>query len=153
MEAAIEEARKGARAGGIPIGSVLVKDGEIVARGHNKRVQELDPVLHAEIDCLRNGGRVGSYRDTILYSTLMPCYLCAGAVVQECRGALNGTLAAGATGRSPATTAPTTCSEHTLKAPAACCSRSRAEYQCELIVYLYCYMGMHNKVFVFDERR
>jgi cytosine deaminase len=82
MQAAIEEARKGSRAGGIPIGSVLVKNGEIVARGHNKRVQELDPILHAEIDCLRNGGRVGSYRDTVLYSTLMPCYLCAGAVVQ-----------------------------------------------------------------------
>lgn len=82
MEAAIEEARKGAREGGIPIGSVLVKGDEIVGRGHNKRVQELDPVLHAEIDCLRNSGRVGSYRDTILYSTLMPCFLCAGAAVQ-----------------------------------------------------------------------
>ncbi|MCA9778537.1 MAG: nucleoside deaminase [Candidatus Eremiobacteraeota bacterium] len=82
MEAAIEEARKGAREGGIPIGSVLVKGDKIVGRGHNKRVQELDPVLHAEIDCLRNSGRVGSYRDTILYSTLMPCFLCAGAAVQ-----------------------------------------------------------------------
>ena len=82
MQQAIEEARKGAAQGGIPIGSVLVKDGEVVARGHNKRVQELDPVLHAEIDCLRNGGRLGSYRDTILYSTLMPCFLCAGAAVQ-----------------------------------------------------------------------
>lgn len=82
MAAAIEEARRGASVGGIPIGSVLIKNGEIVARGHNKRVQELDPVLHAEIDCLRNGGRIGSYRDTVLYSTLMPCYLCAGAVVQ-----------------------------------------------------------------------
>lgn len=82
MQAAIDEALKGAASGGIPIGSVLVRDGRIVARGHNKRVQELDPILHAEIDCLRNGGRLGSYRDTILYSTLMPCYLCAGAVVQ-----------------------------------------------------------------------
>lgn len=82
MQAAIEEARKGALAGGIPIGSVLVRDGEIVARGHNKRVQELDPILHAEIDCLRNGGRLGSYRDTVLYSTLMPCFLCSGAAVQ-----------------------------------------------------------------------
>ncbi|MCA9795805.1 MAG: nucleoside deaminase [Candidatus Eremiobacteraeota bacterium] len=82
MQAAIDEARAGLAQGGIPIGSVLVKDGEIVARGHNKRVQELDPVLHAEIDCLRNGGRLGSYRGTVLYSTLMPCYLCAGAVVQ-----------------------------------------------------------------------
>lgn len=84
MQAAIDEAKKGLSVGGIPIGSVLVKDGKIVARGHNKRVQELDPVLHAEIDCLRNGGRLGSYRGTVLYSTLMPCYLCAGAAVQFC---------------------------------------------------------------------
>lgn len=82
MQAAIEEAKAGQKVGGIPIGSVLVKDGKIVARGHNKRVQELDPVLHAEIDCLRNGGRLGSYRGTVLYSTLMPCFLCAGAAVQ-----------------------------------------------------------------------
>ncbi len=82
MQAAIEQAQLGAQVGGIPIGSVLVKNGTIVARGHNKRVQELDPILHAEIDCMRNGGRLGSYRDTVLYSTLMPCYLCAGAAVQ-----------------------------------------------------------------------
>jgi creatinine deaminase len=82
MKAAIEEARTGQRQKGIPIGSVLVKDGKIVGRGHNKRVQDNDPVTHAEIDCLRNAGRVGSYTGTVLYSTLMPCYLCAGAVVQ-----------------------------------------------------------------------
>ncbi|HEV7231354.1 MAG TPA: nucleoside deaminase [Bacteroidia bacterium] len=82
MKAAIEEARIGQRQKGIPIGSVLVKDGKIVGRGHNKRVQDNDPVTHAEIDCLRNAGRVGSYSGTVLYSTLMPCYLCAGAVVQ-----------------------------------------------------------------------
>jgi creatinine deaminase len=82
MKAAIEEAREGASQHGIPIGSVLVKDGQIVGRGHNKRVQDNDPVTHAEIDCLRNAGRVGSYQGTTLYSTLMPCYLCAGAVVQ-----------------------------------------------------------------------
>jgi cytosine deaminase len=68
--------------GGIPIGSVLVKDGKIIGRGHNQRVQKGDPILHAEIDCLKNAGRVGSYADTVLYSTLMPCYLCSGAVVQ-----------------------------------------------------------------------
>jgi cytosine/creatinine deaminase len=79
---AIEEAKKGLSNGGIPIGSVLVKDGKIIGRGHNKRVQELNPILHAEIDCLQNAGRIGSYEDTILYSTLMPCYLCAGAIVQ-----------------------------------------------------------------------
>ncbi|ACK69574.1 CMP/dCMP deaminase zinc-binding [Gloeothece citriformis PCC 7424] len=82
MQAAIAEARQGLQEGGIPIGSVLVKDGKILGRGHNKRVQDNDPVTHAEIDCLRNAGRVGQYQDTILYSTLMPCYLCAGAVVQ-----------------------------------------------------------------------
>ena len=82
MKAAIDEARKGLSEGGIPIGSVLVKDGIIIGRGHNRRVQENDPVIHAEIECLRNAGRIGVYKDTVLYSTLMPCYLCAGASVQ-----------------------------------------------------------------------
>src|SRR3989442_3991148 len=82
MQAAIEEARKGLSEGGIPIGSVLVRDGKIIARGHNRRVQKNDPMAHAEIDCLQNAGRIGSYKEAVLYSTLMPCYLCAGAVVQ-----------------------------------------------------------------------
>ena len=82
MKAAVDEAKKGLAEGGIPIGSVLVKDGKIIGRGHNKRVQESDPVIHAEIDCLRNAGRIGTYKGTTLYSTLMPCYLCAGAAVQ-----------------------------------------------------------------------
>jgi creatinine deaminase len=82
MQAAIEEAKKGFSEGGIPIGSVLVKDNIIIGKGHNRRVQENDPVIHAEIDCLRNAGRIGVYKDTTLYSTLMPCYLCAGASVQ-----------------------------------------------------------------------
>jgi creatinine deaminase len=82
MKAAIDEAKIGQSQNGIPIGSVLVKDGKIVGRGHNKRVQDGDPITHAEIDCLRNAGRVGTYKGTVLYSTLMPCYLCAGAVVQ-----------------------------------------------------------------------
>lgn len=82
MQQAIEEAQQGLREGGIPIGSVLVKDGKVIGRGHNRRVQENDPIIHAEIDCLRNAGRVGRYAGTTLYSTLMPCYLCAGAVVQ-----------------------------------------------------------------------
>ncbi|MCF6155579.1 MAG: nucleoside deaminase [Candidatus Brocadia sp.] len=82
MKAAIDEAKFGLREGGIPIGSVLVMDGKIVGRGHNKRVQENNPIMHAEINCLSNAGRIGRYRETILYSTLMPCYLCAGAVVQ-----------------------------------------------------------------------
>ena len=82
MEAAIEQARKSLSEGGLPIGSALARNGELLAVGHNKRVQEADPVTHAEIDCLRNAGRIGSFRDTVLYSTLMPCYLCSGAVVQ-----------------------------------------------------------------------
>ncbi len=82
MQVAIDEARKGLAEGGIPIGSALVKDGKLIASGHNKRVQDGDPVTHAEIDCLRNAGRIGSFHNTVLYSTLMPCYLCSGAVVQ-----------------------------------------------------------------------
>lgn len=82
LQAAIEEAKKSYKQGGIPIGSVLVKNGEIVARGHNQRVQLGNPILHAEIDCLQNGGRLGSYAGTVLYSTLMPCFLCSGAAVQ-----------------------------------------------------------------------
>lgn len=82
MEAAIAEARQGMAEGGIPIGSVLVKDSQIMGRGHNRRIQNSDPIRHAEIDCLQNVGRIGRYADTTLYSTLMPCYLCAGAVIQ-----------------------------------------------------------------------
>jgi cytosine deaminase len=82
MQAALEEAVKGLEEGGIPIGSVLVRAGEVIGRGHNRRVQKDNPILHAEIDCLQQAGRVGSYGGTVLYSTLMPCYLCAGAVVQ-----------------------------------------------------------------------
>ncbi len=82
MQAAIDEAQKGRAAGGIPIGSVLVRNGEIIGRGHNQRVQKGDPMAQPEIDCLQNAGRIGSYRDTVLYSTLMPCYLCSGAAVQ-----------------------------------------------------------------------
>ncbi len=82
MQVAIDEARSGLNSGGIPIGSVLVRDDLIIGKGHNLRVQQDDPMAHAEISCLRDAGRVGNYRDSILYSTLMPCYLCAGAVVQ-----------------------------------------------------------------------
>ena len=82
MQAAIDAAKKSRSEGGIPIGSALVRGDELIAVGHNKRVQDSDPVTHAEIDCLRNAGRLGSFHTTVLYSTLMPCYLCAGAVVQ-----------------------------------------------------------------------
>jgi len=82
LRAAIDEAKKGLAEGGLPIGSVLVRGGQIIGRGHNRRVQRGDPMAHAEIDCMTNAGRQKTYKDTILYSTLMPCYLCSGAAVQ-----------------------------------------------------------------------
>lgn len=82
MAMALAEAQLGLGEGGIPIGAVLVRGGEVLGRGHNRRVQDGDPMAHAEIDCLHRAGRVGRYGDCTLYSTLMPCYLCAGAVVQ-----------------------------------------------------------------------
>ena len=83
MQAAIAEMRQGLAEGGIPIGSALVRDGKVIAAGHNKRVQDDDPITHAEIDCLRAAGRQpGGFRGATLYSTLMPCYLCSGAAVQ-----------------------------------------------------------------------
>ena len=83
MQAAIEEAKQGLAEGGIPIGSVLVIDGEIVGRGHNRRVQKGSPVLHAEMDCLENAGRLkpADYRRATLYSTLSPCDMCSGAAL------------------------------------------------------------------------
>lgn len=83
LAAAVEEARKGLRAGGIPIGSVLVIDDQIVARGHNQRIQKGSSVLHAEMDCLENAGRLqaSEYRKAVLYSTLSPCDMCSGAVL------------------------------------------------------------------------
>lgn len=83
LRAAIEQARKGLDAGGIPIGSVLVIDGTIVGRGHNQRVQNGSAVLHAEMDCLENAGRLSAadYERAVLYSTLSPCDMCSGAVL------------------------------------------------------------------------
>jgi creatinine deaminase len=83
LDAAIAEARKGLEAGGIPIGSVLVLDGRIVGRGHNQRVQKGSAVLHAEMDCLENAGRLtaADYARSTLYSTLSPCDMCSGAIL------------------------------------------------------------------------
>lgn len=83
LAAAVDEARAGLAAGGIPIGSVLVIDGEIVARGHNQRIQKGSSVLHAEMDCLENAGRLtaADYARSTLYSTLSPCDMCSGAVL------------------------------------------------------------------------
>jgi cytosine deaminase len=83
LDAAIEEARQGLATGGIPIGSVLIIDDEIVGRGHNRRVQRGSSVLHAEMDCLENAGRLtaAQYKRSVLYSTLSPCDMCSGAVL------------------------------------------------------------------------
>jgi len=83
MQAAIEEARKGRAAGGIPIGSVLVLDGKIIGRGHNQRVQKGSTIRHAEMDCLEETGRLpaSTYQRATLYSTLSPCDMCSGAVL------------------------------------------------------------------------
>jgi cytosine deaminase len=82
MKLAMDQARKSMSEGGIPIGSVLMRDGKVISAGHNKRVQENNPILHGEMDCLNNAGRIGSFKNTTIYSTLMPCYMCAGAIVQ-----------------------------------------------------------------------
>jgi len=83
LRAAIDEARRGLEEGGIPIGSVLVIDGRVVGRGHNRRVQRGSAVLHAEMDCLENAGRqtAADYSRATLYSTLSPCDMCSGAVL------------------------------------------------------------------------
>ncbi|MGC9514037.1 nucleoside deaminase [Methanocrinis sp.] len=82
MRAAILEAKEGLAEGGVPIGAVLVEEGSIIGRGRNRRVQDSDQLMHAEIDCLRDARLTGGYMGTTLYSTMMPCYLCAGAAVQ-----------------------------------------------------------------------
>ncbi|MFO0837691.1 MAG: nucleoside deaminase [Phycisphaerae bacterium] len=81
LTAAIDEAKRGLAEGGIPIGSVLVIDGKIVGRGHNRRVQRGSAILHAEMDALENAGRLAArdYRRATLYSTLSPCDMCSGA--------------------------------------------------------------------------
>jgi creatinine deaminase len=83
LRAAIEEAEAGLREGGIPIGSVLVIDGKIVGRGHNRRVQKRSAILHAEMDALENAGRLAArdYRRAVLYSTLSPCDMCSGTAL------------------------------------------------------------------------
>src|SRR3954467_9777496 len=83
LQAAIEEAERGGREGGIPIGSVLVHQGRIIGRGHNRRVQRGSAVLHGEMDALENAGRQPGrvYRDAILYTTLSPCAMCSGAIL------------------------------------------------------------------------
>lgn len=83
MQAAIEEAQHGLAEGGIPIGSVLVHDGTILGRGHNRRIQRGSPILHGEMDALENAGRHPAkvYRESVLYTTLSPCAMCSGAIL------------------------------------------------------------------------
>jgi creatinine deaminase len=83
MQAAIEEARMGAAEGGIPIGSVLVHEGKIIGRGHNRRIQRGSPTLHGEMDALENAGRLPAriYRESVIYTTLSPCSMCSGAIL------------------------------------------------------------------------
>ena len=81
MELALAQARISLTAGGVPVGAVLAAGGQVIAAGHNERVQRGDPVAHGEIACLRNAGRRPSYQDTTLYTTLSPCQMCTGAIL------------------------------------------------------------------------
>ena len=83
MQAAIEEARVGMAEGGIPVGSVIVHDGRVIGKGHNRRVQQGSCVLHGEMDALENAGRqpASVYRESIIYTTLSPCSMCSGAIL------------------------------------------------------------------------
>ena len=83
LQAAIEEARKGLAEGGIPIGSVIVHNGKIIGRGHNRRVQKGSAILHGEMDALENAGRLPAsvYKESVLYTTLSPCPMCTGAIL------------------------------------------------------------------------
>ena len=83
MQAAVDEAMKGRATGGIPIGAVLVHDGEIIGRGHNRRVQMGSAIRHGETDALENAGRLPArvYRDSVMYTTLSPCSMCTGAIL------------------------------------------------------------------------
>lgn len=82
IELAYEEARKSYDAGGLPIGSALARGDTLIASGHNQRVQQGDPIAHGEMDCLRKAGRQRTYRDTTLYTSLSPCMMCSGTIVQ-----------------------------------------------------------------------
>lgn len=83
LQAAIDEAKQGLAEGGIPIGSVLVHQGQIIGRGHNRRVQQGSAILHGEMDALENAGRLSAqvYRESVLYTTLSPCAMCTGAIL------------------------------------------------------------------------
>ncbi|HEV7689723.1 MAG TPA: nucleoside deaminase [Hyphomonadaceae bacterium] len=82
IELSFAEARNSLNQGGLPIGSVLARGDQLIASGHNQRVQHGDPIAHGEMDCLRKAGRQATYRDTTLYTSLSPCMMCSGTIVQ-----------------------------------------------------------------------
>ncbi|MGC8774824.1 MAG: nucleoside deaminase [Chlorobaculum sp.] len=82
MALALEQARKSYEEGGVPVGAVMIENGEVLAAGYNQRVQQGDPIAHGEMDCIRKAGRRARYGDVTLYTTLSPCMMCAGAIVQ-----------------------------------------------------------------------
>jgi cytosine deaminase len=82
MRQAYEQAKKSYDEGGLPIGAVMVENGQVIGRGHNRRVQEGDPIAHGEMDCLRRAGRRPHYKGVTLYTTLSPCMMCTGTILQ-----------------------------------------------------------------------
>lgn len=82
MKLALEQAKKSYEEGGVPVGATMVEDGNVIASGHNKRVQENDPIAHGEMDCMRSAGRRSRYDNVTLYTTLSPCMMCSGTIVQ-----------------------------------------------------------------------
>lgn len=82
MKLALDEARTSYDEGGVPVGAVMVEDGEIIGRGHNRRVQDGNPISHGETDCMKNAGRRPDYTRVTMYTTLSPCMMCAGTIVQ-----------------------------------------------------------------------
>ena len=82
MKLALEEAKTGYAEGGVPVGAVMVENGEVIGRGHNRRVQDGNPVSHGETDCMKNAGRRPGYSNVTMYTTLSPCMMCAGTIVQ-----------------------------------------------------------------------
>ncbi len=82
MKLAYAEAKQGYEEGGVPVGSIMVEDGAVIAGGHNRRIQEGDPIAHGEMDCIRNAGRRPGYGRVTLYTTLSPCMMCSGTIVQ-----------------------------------------------------------------------
>jgi cytosine/creatinine deaminase len=82
MRLALEQATKSYGEGGLPIGAVMTEDGKVISRGHNRRVQDGDPTAHGEMDCIRRAGRRARYSDVTIYTTLSPCMMCSGTILQ-----------------------------------------------------------------------